>query len=974
MSIKKELDEWQNRLVTHFASLKERRKTHAGTQNPIFALEHGLPESDVQDFSNSLRAYITQAPPSDSHSLSWVVYAAELGYRYAGDEFWQTFERETPGWEKYGDRRWLRQRFCAFQETFDGAKPSGTWASHFSIICWPITHAILPKDLQRQFAQILYESRNWFTGEVLQSPLKLGELIKARAWSTTSRFQNFAQETQLVGQIAAALLFEEELHTNERIHPSTLERISQDLATERQGREWLRNARITAKRRIKVHGLGSGEGTSRGSRDIESARREVQRLGIEPRLILRAEDPQANTWTLHLELPDLSHLLHQFPIGSDALVSSRCTVLGSTGRPLARGRLLHGRQRIQLQSWPSETEVLLQFDPSNPQLDFLLRTECLLRPGSIRLFKVATDRLAYECRSLNVRPGSKYLLLNTDRIQEIREDVTRIDVDCRGISGVAFSLPSSLSIEWEDSISALGLSQARNLEVWPAGLEATSWDGEGHAEWLTSERPCIGIRTDFPLDQITLTDHSGYELVVDSTSIEQGQPIFVELSNLKIGRHRIHVAARSKSEFGLTELGDLHVNIVVRESSPWLATTGRNQLLEIQLEPPTASMEAIWNGDADISIAGAAKHRIHCYLNLYEHSRTDPISRFDIGVIALPVSVNQWREHFETQVKRSPAIVRAYDNASSCELLISGGELGECRIRCDREFTPLRWTLRRRAKNYELELLEVEESEEQVIVNRMSFQNPMIEEDVKLDSTIPANNNGGLYVARRGNFYTGKIVPPSDHSLNSLRFESVDEKLNRSLTSVLELIEKSYFWRTANLPGDFIASWQRRQVLLTLARQISIVICGASWRTPESSLDISNPQYKPNLRNELSRTPLGPELATLVQHEVDQYVTESCDDRVNRLITLVRSMKFFGSDFRTKEIPLKLICELALRLASDPGSVQQWAEKRVYDSVSLLMETPALLRLSRAIVLFMRSVTSKVDNVRGAPEAGWDWD
>ena len=33
------------------------------------------------------------------------------------------------------------------------------WASHFNIIAWPVTHAILPRYLQRQFAKLLYELR-----------------------------------------------------------------------------------------------------------------------------------------------------------------------------------------------------------------------------------------------------------------------------------------------------------------------------------------------------------------------------------------------------------------------------------------------------------------------------------------------------------------------------------------------------------------------------------------------------------------------------------------------------------------------------------------------------------------------------------------------------------------------------------------------------------------------------------------------
>jgi hypothetical protein len=94
-------------------------------------------------------------------------------------------------------------------------------------------------------------------------------------------------------------------------------------------------------------------------------------------------------------------------------MGSRCMVAGAAGRPLARGRCLHGSQHVVLSKWPREDEVLLRFEQTDPQLEYLLRTECLLRPGPTWLFRIATDGLAYECRSLRVRPGARYIIVST---------------------------------------------------------------------------------------------------------------------------------------------------------------------------------------------------------------------------------------------------------------------------------------------------------------------------------------------------------------------------------------------------------------------------------------------------------------------------------------------------------------------------------------------------------------------------------
>jgi len=192
------LGDWQRLLEDHYKDLSAKRRREAPDRR-VFSLEHGLNANEIQDLSAAIRAHIAEGAPLRKHALPWIVYAAEIGYRYSGDQYWQTFEEETPYWTTYGDRYWIRNCYLWFQKEFFGVVPRGAWASHFSIICWPITNAILPKDLQKQLARILYDLRDSFSAEVLETPSIPGDLIAARSWSATSRFQNFAQDTELVG-------------------------------------------------------------------------------------------------------------------------------------------------------------------------------------------------------------------------------------------------------------------------------------------------------------------------------------------------------------------------------------------------------------------------------------------------------------------------------------------------------------------------------------------------------------------------------------------------------------------------------------------------------------------------------------------------------------------------------------------------------------------------------------------------------
>src|SRR6266567_3161566 len=110
------LEQWQERLERHFESLVHMR---AGSGFPIFALEHGLPEDELQEVAVLLRSRLKSGLPVSPHWLLWVIYATERGYSYAGDEYWRSFEEQTPGWD-FADRYRIVPWFMRFQKAYDG--------------------------------------------------------------------------------------------------------------------------------------------------------------------------------------------------------------------------------------------------------------------------------------------------------------------------------------------------------------------------------------------------------------------------------------------------------------------------------------------------------------------------------------------------------------------------------------------------------------------------------------------------------------------------------------------------------------------------------------------------------------------------------------------------------------------------------------------------------------------------------------
>ncbi|HSV63245.1 MAG TPA: hypothetical protein VLH83_07850 [Chthoniobacterales bacterium] len=904
----------QQRLKAHFGELAVKRKS-AFRERPVFALEHGLGSDEISSLSEALRLQITRNTPSEEHSLLWVVYASEIGYRYSGDEYWQTFEQETPGWVKNGDRHWLRYCFLDFCEAYGGARPSGAWANHFSIICWPITHAILPRDLQRQLARILYELRHSYSKDLFESPSTLGELIAARSWDATSRFQKFVEETSLVGQIATALLLEGEPGTATRIEPQTLRRIRDDLDRERRGREWLLSARRYAKTGAAVRVFAQRKERRTSEIETAEARAHVVSLGIEPRLAVRPTDVSAHRWSVSCEIPDLSDLLVRFPELREPLTASRCVVTGAAGAPLARGRCLYGPQRVTLTKWPRAAEVLLRFEKSTPLLDLLLRTECLLRPGPIWLFHIALDGTAYELRSLKVRPNHRYILVRTDTAPQANERVRPIELDCVGAFAAQLSLPPALTPDWEETLRELGLQPAKTIEVWPAGLTPAEWDAEASGTWLSTDRPCFAIRPDHPVDVLSLTlKREGRESQLQIRKLAAGNPVFCQLPLLGVGLHKLRLTASSAAESGSNQSTELEVDIQIREPRPGRPGVTRSGPLLVYVDPPTPTLEQLWEGEAEITLNGPVGRSVACSIALHEADGASPLIQKVLPPLHLPVSARDFRNHFDKFFRNVEEVQHAFDDSRLCYLHINALELGELQLKCEREFTPLRWSTRRRGRSQIVRLTDDSGEDVNPSVFRMTFDNPMSQTPLTSASEFKAPSSGGLFVARNGASMAALIAPPTLRSLSDLACDPKMPAARRSPDAVMQALHVSALWNKAKLPGDIVSAIRRREILLRLAHHIAHLICGANWAQAEIQARSGERQFA-QLKNAVSKRPEHAALPRRLEQACIALVDADSHERVAELAAIVSQFNLLA----VKE-NLEWTCELALKLASDPGN------------------------------------------------------
>ena len=980
------LTAWHQRLRAQFMELRIHRSAAVGADKAIFALEHGLTAEEVTKLQSEIRKNIVQGPPGNEHSLPWIVYASEAGYQYSGDEYWQTFEQKTPGWSVNGSREWLRERFQWFAKQFGGARPSGAWAENFSIICWPITHAVLPRDLQQDLAETLYYMRELFSEEILTSPDVLGERIAGRSWNAGSRFRNLAREPVLVGTIAAALLLQTDESPPGLIQPATLKRIRDDLERVQAARDWLRWAQRAARQSVQFRGLSTAREPQKAERPQQPPERALpERIATEPRLILQ---PTADgRWDVVLELQELSPLVARFPRLREALSKSRFVVTGSSGRLRRGDAMLYGTLPVKLHKWPGPSEVLLRFDQRMPpELDARLRTECRLRPGPKWLCRVASDNLAYELRGQGVRPNQRYILLSSEPIKFAATGITakNVALNCADLHAIELSTPKALSENYADGLSSLGLSQAKAVRVWPAGLAAAAWDGEGRGEWLATETPSIGILVDHAVPRLSLSLDGVASEQLELSQPKPGAPLFVELPRLRAGVYKVRVSIPTD---GASSGPAGELALVIREPRAWIPSVNGQGVLSVRTEPTTPTLEQLWEGRATLDIGGPIDRVVDVRLSLLQKDASKLLIQKRLSSLKLPVDANGWGLAFEKFFRGASDVQKAYDQAHSCVIDVNAEELGTFTLKCDREFLPLRWTVRNTSHGYVIRLNN-DSGTKAIEVQSYSFQRPdrPVSELATSFETSKEVNQGGLFLARCQGASAAVIIPPRVKTLVDVKANPTLKLRPRKTQALEEILSIAEIWSQARVTGDLFAASRQRDVLCALTTAIFALVSGDKWEKADR-IAASDRSNLDNLRALISHDQVG--IGRALKEEAPRLSNASVEDRVARLGVLARTylrMKvpgrliprgpgvalFRNSGNDSPDDPAWL-AQFALRMASAPHEVRDWAGEHLTQGLANVLATPVLAKSARYLVLAIHHSMKPRPMGTGQLYQGWEW-
>ena len=830
------LDEWQTCLEQHFEVLAKSR-SESGLD--IFALEHGLDEAALDEIAVQLRLRLNNNLRLSPHWLLWVIYATEQGYRYEGDEYWPSFESQTPCWD--GKKRYqLARWFSKFQVTYRGVVPTGPWADHFSIISRPITHAILPKYLQVQFARTLYYQRHLLSGLTALEAGDIGKRLAGNVDNVSTRFQEFLQQEELTGRIVLALLGEQAIGGSEPIYPATLDRIVEDLERVRNSREWFREARRFVKDQF--NGIANGSpGTGGTAWRSKPVNREKLRCDVRPNVYLSHRG--GGNWIVWAELPSFKEVASLGVEIRSFLKTTRCCLNGADDfKP--GGWLLFGNRKGALKRWPDPKEPMIRFERPHGRLENLLQTGCRTNPGPIWLYRIGQGGTAREIASGIVRPGGRYVIVTSEEQGELRFGMQELGIECGGIWAYRLEVPADVSAEFTEWLAEFNLQVARTIRVWPAGLPGRGWNGEGRSEWLTTETPFLGIVHDHPVDGYVLQLDGEPEIEIEAGAC--GHPAFVRLPRLLEGEHILTVRAKRSTVLEnvvSTPAAEGHVELRVRDPEPWIPGVASHCGLIASLDPHDADLKALWRNEVDVSVIGPPSRSVSANIRLTDRKGDELLRERIGGRFELPLNPEAWRKKFE-QFLRPEKNAWVYLEAAAGELEILAEELGRVSFRFEHDVPPLRWILNRDQDNIVARLVDdtgIEDSDPEV-----SFFNMKAPVLGRRYSSVVAlagqavEMPGGLLHARQGDFedFVAVSCKFTVSDFKDLNIDSDFSQLRNSSVLSADILRLYAKWHNARLYGPLInVRWEKiRDQYLSLIYE---KLCGQNWAKAEASFCIS---------------------------------------------------------------------------------------------------------------------------------------
>jgi|TARA_R100000455_G_C6273173_1_gene130452 hypothetical protein len=802
------------------------RDLRASENYSVYAIEHGLSADERAAARALLNAQLESSMEADrAYWLVWIAAAAEVGYRYDGSEYWDSFAAAFPRWPQYGDRNQIRSWYKRFASEFRGLTPSGRWARQFPIIAWPITQAILPRYLQRHFADHLYQLRHALarSGELTLD--EIGDMLSERYFGGSSRFEGFLQQKALTARIVMALGREDVADAVPPIEAATLKRIARDFDKLGSSGSRLREARRVLRDARFVNSSKQGfvpSAASRGGADAARTDRAEQ-----PRLSARPVAEQV--WNVGLAIPDLATPLRQAGLSPHDLERARMRFrLHGEANTWIPGRALFsytGQSTESLDAYPTEDRLIFNFERALPEVEVKLRQRLTLPALPMRLLKIRADGSAFEISGCHVRANQSYLLITAHPFADsIVQTLALSPLQTNMVGTYLWKLDVSQNLDSAQiaALKSLGLGYVLSVRIEALGLSPRWNSATGAMEFLDTEAALFSLSSDIAVQE--------FAIAVDNNPPVRFKPAangktYISLGTLAVGFHSITASALGTATGADIEAEEIAFE--VRPSIPWQQAIAGKAGVSLALEPRQATLEQLLNGDAQLRISAPSARNVKLDARFYGANGT----RFHeetLGRYLTPVARQKLSELVSHKLT-SDSNVEHLERAARIELTILLDEYGSESVTFEKEAEPVRW-LRLNATTVRLSDDSAGDTQPAIeCYDLNAVDKARAVEYGKALEGIELRGKGGLLMAKQNGRHYGVIATTVQSQLTSFSELDIPATLSTAHVQPTGIINALKRWHAARRLMGPMAFMARRNAIHALEQRLELVLCGQDW-------------------------------------------------------------------------------------------------------------------------------------------------